>query len=298
VHQGTSKSAFESALTPATGATLDFSSISDPVASGDSLKITAQNGITKATYAITADPTNWSQGKIISYTPDGKFNLDTSFFTNNQHVSCNSYLFQSLYPLQINIINDGSFPCGGENSIYSPVLAWDVSSNSVVGDYTVWLSDPSTNLGEYFQVHFDGTNWSALSPISGSGTPDTTPPDTTPPSIADYTLNGSAQNASFNPNTSGPITIVINASEPVKFNRIYICPASVATCDNSSDVKYFYQTSNYNSSASKDWDGKDASKVVVPDGTYEIGVEITDEAGNKTTSILAPYTITIDSTMP
>lgn len=297
----TSKADFETAFMPAIGATLDYSGITDPVVTGNTLVVTAQNGTTKATYIITADTIIWSQGTINSYTPAGQFSFDTSFFTDNQSLGCNLYLYQSLYPFQANGIGAGSFPCGG-NYGFRPVYTSDMSSLSTVGDYTIWMSDPNPSvgldplvgLGHYYEMHFDGSIWSALTPVI-----DNEDTDTTAPSIIDYTLNNLAQSVLFNPNNSEPIIIVINTSEPVKFNHIYICPDSAATCDGSNDVKYFYQTNNYSSTVSKEWEGNASDgSVIVPDGVYKIGVQITDEAGNETNSDLAPYTITVDTTLP
>ncbi len=119
------------------------------------------------------------------------------------------------------------------------------------------------------------------------------------PSITTYTLNGLARNVSFNPNNFEKVTIVINASESVKFNHIYICPISAVTCDNLSDIKYFTSTS-YGLTITKEWLGNASSGgAIVPDGIYQIGVEITDEF-NKETKInitLVLYTITVVTAM-
>jgi len=170
VRLGTSKSEFESAIVPATGATLDFSGLSDPIITGNTVKVTAQDGKTKSTYTITADKIQWSPGIISSYTPDGKFSFNTSFFTDSKFLSCGSYLYQSLYPFQTGALGVGSFPCGG-NQGTNPVYNLNMSYFSAVGDYTNWMSDPSTGLGEYYEFHFDGSNWS---PINASLSNDAT----------------------------------------------------------------------------------------------------------------------------
>ena len=48
---------------------------------------------------------------------------------------------------------------------FRPVYSFDLSNNASPGDYAIWISDPSTSLGKYYQMHFDGSNWSAISPV-------------------------------------------------------------------------------------------------------------------------------------
>jgi len=62
----TAKNAFLSNLILATNSTLDSSGITDPVSTGNTLAVTAQDGITKATYTITTNPVSVTQVKIIS----------------------------------------------------------------------------------------------------------------------------------------------------------------------------------------------------------------------------------------
>ncbi|MCX6720745.1 MAG: DUF5011 domain-containing protein [Candidatus Staskawiczbacteria bacterium] len=119
-----------------------------------------------------------------------------------------------------------------------------------------------------------------------------------PPSVTSYTFNGSAQNVSFNPSIPSSVGIIINVSVPVKFSRIYICLNSVATCDGSHYIKYFTQTTSYATVTSKLWDGKMSNGNYAQDGIYKIVVHIVDELGNDATLTLAPYTITVDTTVP
>ena len=162
VRFATSKSDFEKAIVPPLEAVMDYSLVNDPVLNGDILKVTSQSGAVKATYTITVDPISWSQGVITSNT-GAKFYLDTSFITTTPSLTCNSRLHRSLYPFQNNSLSQGSFTCNDKN--IRPVYAVDFSSYTTVGDYTIWLSDPSTNLGKYYQMNFDGTTWLAMNPV-------------------------------------------------------------------------------------------------------------------------------------
>ena len=201
IRLGTSKNDFEAAFTPATYSTLDFSKVHDPVLTGDTLVATAQNGIMKATYIITVDTTSWLPGTIISYNSAGKFSLDTSFFTDNQSLACNDYIYNSLYPFQANPIGSGSFPCGG-NYGYRPVYVFDMGPLSTVGDYAVWLSDPSTKLGRYYQMHFDGKKWSSSGSVLLSN---------------DDTVTSSTYTVSALQNRKGNITNVPHSTTKAKF---------------------------------------------------------------------------------
>ncbi|MFA6552197.1 MAG: Ig-like domain-containing protein [Candidatus Paceibacterota bacterium] len=122
------------------------------------------------------------------------------------------------------------------------------------------------------------------------------------PSVSSYTFDGSAQNVWFNPHfagIAGEVDIVVNANEPVKFNRVYVCLNSVSTCDETNDIKYFEQQGNYELAISRTWEGNaSGGSVIVPDEIYKLGVKITDEAGNITNSTLTSYTITVDTVSP
>jgi len=120
--------------------------------------------------------------------------------------------------------------------------------------------------------------------------------DTTPPSITSYTLNGSAQNLSFNPNTSGPITIVINASEPVDW-----VSAKIYKSDDNTIYKNKSPNGDGTNTTSITWDGTLTKPTVgsISDGVYLIKIHIKDLAGNDVDNIiLSPYTITVDTTTP
>jgi hypothetical protein len=117
-----------------------------------------------------------------------------------------------------------------------------------------------------------------------------TAPDTTAPMVSSYTLNGSEENVVFNPNDPASVSIVINANESVKFNRIKILNSS------GTEVKFFTESANFVTTATKTWDGKNASGTVVPDGVYTLQVNIKDEADNVNNSLdLSPHTITVDT---
>ncbi|MGA2417850.1 MAG: immunoglobulin-like domain-containing protein [Candidatus Staskawiczbacteria bacterium] len=176
----TTKTIFENNLTPAAGATLDYSGITDPVVTGNTLVVTAQNGTTKATYTITADTVNWSQGTISSFTPDGHFYINDGDFMPNQPSGCTAYTgtFRDTFPSQKN---------GGFNirtdcaSVYGTggIYGVDLSSYTTPGEYDFYISFCSGSQcgnyktatgGDYYRMYFDGAIWSALSSItSGSG---------------------------------------------------------------------------------------------------------------------------------
>ncbi len=73
---GTAKATFLAALTPATGATLDDSGITDPVVSANTLKVTAQDGVTTKTYTVTVNTAPSADATITSasYTVDSTLN--------------------------------------------------------------------------------------------------------------------------------------------------------------------------------------------------------------------------------
>ena len=191
VRVGTSKANFISAFTVTEGATLDFSNVSDLVSIGDKVVVVAQNGTTKTTYTITVDPVTWSQGVVTTDVLPAKFHFETSFLTDNQKLSCSSYFYQSLYPYESNLIGVGGFPCGG-NFGFRPIYTLDMSPMHTVGDYTIWITDPLTNLGKYYEMHFDGTNWTAINqaPILSS----------------DATITSTAYTVSVLTNGAGTIT--------------------------------------------------------------------------------------------
>jgi flagellar hook assembly protein FlgD len=292
----TPRSIFLNNLTFAAGAVENTasSSLSDPIASGDTILVTAQDGKSFAVYTVSVDPTTWSQGTINSFT-NGDFVFNTSDFMPSQASSCiyTYYIYQNIFPARSNYFADGS---GGSCSGAYPTFEFNMASRGIktAGEYDFYLSDCMGYLcrggqsGDYYRMYFDGTNWSAVN---------SAPPIL--PTVTSYTLNGSADNLSFNPDNSEKASIVINTNEPVYFNHIYICPNSCASCDGSGDIKSFYQTSSCSSTVSKVWDGTASiGGGVVPDGTYEIGVQITDATGNKLNSTLFPYVMLINTTSP
>ncbi|MCX6722388.1 MAG: DUF5011 domain-containing protein, partial [Candidatus Staskawiczbacteria bacterium] len=265
VRLGTSKTDFKSALTPASGATLEDSGLTNPILTGNTLVVTAQDGVTKATYTITADTVAWSQGTINSYTSAGKFYLDTSFFTDNQSIGCNLYLYQSLYPLQTNEQEEGSFPCGGNNGT-RPVYTLDMASFTAVGDYTIWMSDQSINSGRYYEIHFDGTVWSSLSSVAA----DTTPPTGT------ITINSGA----LYTNTRN-VTLTLSATDD---------SSGVAQMQFNNGTGAYSSLEAY--STTKSWELSASG-----DGVKTVRVKFKDNAGNETVTGI-PATITLDTTAP
>lgn len=124
--------------------------------------------------------------------------------------------------------------------------------------------------------------------------------DITAPTVSSYTLNSLGQDVVFNPNDPASVSIVINADESVKFNFIYICAESDKTCNGTTRIKEFSQTT-FSSSVSKTWDGIKSpvdTGIIASDDIYKIKIKMVDVAGNETIVELAPYTITVDSTPP
>jgi len=119
--------------------------------------------------------------------------------------------------------------------------------------------------------------------------------DTTPPNIISYTLNGSAQNVSFNPNISESIAIVITASEPVKWTS-----AKIYKVDDPSVYKNKNPAGDGTVTGTMSWDGTLTKPTVglISTGVYAISVHIVDSAGNDVAGlVLSPYTITIDNSL-
>ena len=176
---GTSKSDFESYLTPAMHATLDFSGLGDPVVTGNTVVSTAQDGTTKATYTLTVDTTPYLPGKIDSFTSGGQFAFHTSDFMPNHYTNCmyNYSVFKGVFPSQQNILVGGSGPCSNFYPSFDPslsIIAFPPYNRfSPIGEYDVYASYCDGDClehfpllfpgGDYYRVYFDGINWSAIS---------------------------------------------------------------------------------------------------------------------------------------
>ncbi|MCX6722389.1 MAG: lamin tail domain-containing protein, partial [Candidatus Staskawiczbacteria bacterium] len=105
VPYATSKTVFETALTKnESHQTWNDTGLSNPIATGNTLVVTAQDGTTSATYTVTVDTTNWSQGTVDSFTPAGSFTFHTGNFMPNQQTWCGFSLgyFISIYPARTN----------------------------------------------------------------------------------------------------------------------------------------------------------------------------------------------------
>ena len=217
VPSGISKSDFEATLTPATGATLDFSNINNPVENGDTVVVTSQSNLAKAVYTVSFDGISWSQGTVVNYTTDGLFLLDSSFFTNNRQF-CRMEIYRSLYPIQLNELGIGFFGCGDNR----PVIVENMSNTTVIGDYTIWLHDPLTSLGEYYEMHFDGSMWSVIGP--GPSTP----------SSSDSTITSSTYNiSSLDAGDSGTISAVPYGTSKLDFESALVKDQNDQTWDDS-----------------------------------------------------------------
>ncbi len=113
------------------------------------------------------------------------------------------------------------------------------------------------------------------------------------PTISSYTLDGNTANAYFNP---GTMTLKLKADEPVDWVSV-----EFQKVGDSSIHKIYYPGSPYDgtNSATQIWDGSThTASTLASDGIYNIQVHIKDAAGNETTEVLSPYTVTVDTTDP
>jgi hypothetical protein len=111
--------------------------------------------------------------------------------------------------------------------------------------------------------------------------------DNTLPQVSSYTLNGNAASIAFNPSKPASVSIVVNASEEVKFTEIRILNSLKNT------VKSFDQLS-YNTTVTETWDGTGNTG----DGVYTIKPRMIDRAENVKDEELLSYTITVDTVVP
>jgi hypothetical protein len=118
-------------------------------------------------------------------------------------------------------------------------------------------------------------------------------PDTTPPGILSYTFNGTAGNITVNPTISNPVQINLTASENVNWIRI-----TIENVDSPNNYKYFSPGSSCDGKANctESWNGSMSQGTLV-DGNYRIKVHIKDAADNDFQDYLAPYLITVDTTL-
>ncbi len=108
-----------------------------------------------------------------------------------------------------------------------------------------------------------------------------------------YTLNQQASSVTVGRGQA--VTIAISASEPVKWNRVYLCLDTDKNCGGSSYVKYF-SDNHYSTTITKSWTGVTSSGGLTPPGTYKLRVSTTDQAGIKSELELSPYFITLSAT--
>lgn len=122
--------------------------------------------------------------------------------------------------------------------------------------------------------------------------------ETSLPQVVSYSFNGQEENVTFAPTDKVSISLIVD--QPVKFSTIAICHKEDSTCSRSTAVKYFTQTSIYETSISKEWDGKTggSAPTAVPNGEYRIKTTIKDEAGLENIQDLSPYLMIIDSAIP
>jgi hypothetical protein len=165
VYFGTSLAEFEAKLNIAEGATWDDSNLTDPIVTGNTLVVTAQDGVTKTVYSITADPINWGNGTITSYTPEGVFQFFNGNFMPNKTQGCSAYteFYRDACPGKKNMIAAGISDCG---SIYGSSGNYEVNlwNQTTPGDYGLQLTycddQQCKVIGDCYQMHYDGTVWS------------------------------------------------------------------------------------------------------------------------------------------
>lgn len=100
------------------------------------------------------------------------------------------------------------------------------------------------------------------------------------PTVTTVTLNGQPS-VTFNPEAGESLTINLSVSEPVKFSTIAICAVEIDDCTRTSAVKYFTQTSKYDTAVEKVWDGKKGGTApdYVPLGNYRLAVTLAGQGG-------------------
>jgi hypothetical protein len=164
----TAKTYFESAITLATGASADFSAVENPVANGNTFVVTAEDGVATATYTISVDTTNWSQGTIDSIN-GSNIVLRTRDFVPNQWHFCSfeAKTYKNVFPAKDNQISMTNGSC----EAFFPTLSNDMSRFTDIGEYDFYgyycgtLPCPGAfPIGKYYRAYFDGAVWTALAP--------------------------------------------------------------------------------------------------------------------------------------
>ena len=125
------------------------------------------------------------------------------------------------------------------------------------------------------------------------------------PSLNSTTISGTYFNGTnyyFSPANQDGIfdnaTITMNVSELVIFPQSI--PRGIEIINSTGEViKYFFQTSSFNVTTIKVWDGTSPEYAgdIVPDGIYTINITMEDSAGNKNTTTLPDF-IFVDNTPP
>ena len=156
----------------------DDSNIKDPVATGDTLVVTAQDQKTKLTYIINVDTVTWTQGWVDSFIPATKFHLHDGDFLPDQEQWCAVYygVFRDTYPRQNNGNELGGMPCGDAYGGIGTYKYADMVDYSIPGEYDIYLSFceghncgtwHDARVGDYYRLYFDGSAWS---PLAGTDT--------------------------------------------------------------------------------------------------------------------------------
>ena len=115
------------------------------------------------------------------------------------------------------------------------------------------------------------------------------------PKISSFTLNGSANNVTFNPNNGETVQIDVKADQSVKFTRLYICSAAQTCTGSSGNYTRYFTQSDYSQTISKSWNGKTSGDAgLVPSGEYRVMVSMTEVSGTSATTEFGDYKIYVD----
>lgn len=115
------------------------------------------------------------------------------------------------------------------------------------------------------------------------------------PKIISMTLNGQAQNISFNPNNSESVSIEIKADKPVKFTRLYICSLSQECNGSSGNYTRYFTQSDISDTITKAWNGKTSGDAgLASSGEYKVMVSMLEDGASTAITEFGSYHINID----
>jgi hypothetical protein len=120
-------------------------------------------------------------------------------------------------------------------------------------------------------------------------------PDIIPPTVTSYTFNGNQGNVTVSPTSTNPLSIIINASEPVNWMSIKI--------ERESDHTFYkmFQSGkgcvDGTDTCTKVWDGTLSSGGLIQNGDYRIKLHMKDLSNNEFYDYLSPYVVTVNTTL-